>query len=247
MQRRRWRSAAHGRDRQLAARRLRRPGHERVGPRDPIHPPLVPGVERPWRGIRQPRLYHLGARRPAGQDQQRRRRRPDRRPGGIHLRRALPVQRRSSSPMPNLAECEPDADELVWTCTVVEATFHNGDADDGGGREVQLRPRHQRELHLQPVDLPRRLRRVRRGHRRPHHRVHPSAAVLTVHDPHPADPRDRVEGGHRGRVHGVHRRRRVTRSRPRSRAAAAAIDEPAGADRPDSPAARPPWRLPRTC
>lgn len=35
--------------------------------------------------------------------------------------------------VPNLAECEPDADELVWTCTLVEATFHNGDpvtADD---------------------------------------------------------------------------------------------------------------------
>ncbi|MEO7296438.1 MAG: ABC transporter substrate-binding protein, partial [Candidatus Limnocylindria bacterium] len=35
--------------------------------------------------------------------------------------------------VPNLAECEPDADELVWTCAIVEATFHNGDpmtADD---------------------------------------------------------------------------------------------------------------------
>lgn len=35
--------------------------------------------------------------------------------------------------VPNLAECEPDADELVYTCTLVEATFHNGDpvtADD---------------------------------------------------------------------------------------------------------------------
>ena len=29
--------------------------------------------------------------------------------------------------IPNLAECEPDADELVWTCTVAEATFHNGE------------------------------------------------------------------------------------------------------------------------
>lgn len=29
--------------------------------------------------------------------------------------------------IPNLAECEPDADELVWTCSLVEATFHNGD------------------------------------------------------------------------------------------------------------------------
>ncbi len=35
--------------------------------------------------------------------------------------------------VPNLAECEPDADEIVYTCTLVEATFHNGDpvtADD---------------------------------------------------------------------------------------------------------------------
>jgi ABC-type transport system substrate-binding protein len=30
-------------------------------------------------------------------------------------------------PVPNLGDCEPDADELVWTCTLVEATFHNGD------------------------------------------------------------------------------------------------------------------------
>ncbi len=30
-------------------------------------------------------------------------------------------------PVPNLAECEPDADELVWTCSLVDATFHNGD------------------------------------------------------------------------------------------------------------------------
>jgi ABC-type transport system substrate-binding protein len=30
-------------------------------------------------------------------------------------------------PVPNLAECEVDADELVWTCTLVDATFHNGD------------------------------------------------------------------------------------------------------------------------
>ena len=30
-------------------------------------------------------------------------------------------------PIPDLAECEPDADEIVWTCTLVEATFHNGD------------------------------------------------------------------------------------------------------------------------
>ena len=30
-------------------------------------------------------------------------------------------------PVPNLGECEPSADELVWTCTLVEATFHNGD------------------------------------------------------------------------------------------------------------------------
>jgi ABC-type transport system substrate-binding protein len=29
--------------------------------------------------------------------------------------------------IPNLAECEPDADEVVWTCSLVEATFHNGD------------------------------------------------------------------------------------------------------------------------
>jgi ABC-type transport system substrate-binding protein len=29
--------------------------------------------------------------------------------------------------IPNLAECEPDADELVWTCALQEATFHNGD------------------------------------------------------------------------------------------------------------------------
>jgi ABC-type transport system substrate-binding protein len=29
--------------------------------------------------------------------------------------------------VPNLGECEPDATELVWTCTLVEATFHNGD------------------------------------------------------------------------------------------------------------------------
>src|ERR671915_360937 len=29
--------------------------------------------------------------------------------------------------IPNLAECEPDADELVWTCALEEATFHNGD------------------------------------------------------------------------------------------------------------------------
>ena len=29
--------------------------------------------------------------------------------------------------VPNLAECEPDADELVWTCSILEATFHNGD------------------------------------------------------------------------------------------------------------------------
>lgn len=28
--------------------------------------------------------------------------------------------------VPNLAECEPDADELVWTCSIVEATFHDG-------------------------------------------------------------------------------------------------------------------------
>lgn len=35
--------------------------------------------------------------------------------------------------VPNLAECEPDAEEIVYTCTLVEATFHNGDpvtADD---------------------------------------------------------------------------------------------------------------------
>ena len=30
-------------------------------------------------------------------------------------------------PIPNLGDCEPDASELVWTCTLVEATFHNGD------------------------------------------------------------------------------------------------------------------------
>ena len=30
-------------------------------------------------------------------------------------------------PVPNLATCEPDADELVWTCSLEEATFHNGD------------------------------------------------------------------------------------------------------------------------
>jgi ABC-type transport system substrate-binding protein len=30
-------------------------------------------------------------------------------------------------PIPNLGECEPDADELVWTCTLAEATFHNGE------------------------------------------------------------------------------------------------------------------------
>ena len=29
--------------------------------------------------------------------------------------------------VPNLAQCEPDAEELVWTCTLEEATFHNGD------------------------------------------------------------------------------------------------------------------------
>jgi len=29
--------------------------------------------------------------------------------------------------VPNLGDCEPDATELVWTCTLVEATFHNGD------------------------------------------------------------------------------------------------------------------------
>ena len=29
--------------------------------------------------------------------------------------------------IPNLAECEPDADELVWTCTLADATFHNGE------------------------------------------------------------------------------------------------------------------------
>lgn len=29
--------------------------------------------------------------------------------------------------IPNLGDCEPDAEELVWTCTLVEATFHNGD------------------------------------------------------------------------------------------------------------------------
>src|SRR3990170_4808576 len=28
--------------------------------------------------------------------------------------------------VPNLAECEPDADELVWTCSILEATFHDG-------------------------------------------------------------------------------------------------------------------------
>jgi ABC-type transport system substrate-binding protein len=28
--------------------------------------------------------------------------------------------------VPNLGECEPNADELVWTCTLVEATFHDG-------------------------------------------------------------------------------------------------------------------------
>ena len=26
-------------------------------------------------------------------------------------------------PVPNLGECEPSADELVWTCALVEATF----------------------------------------------------------------------------------------------------------------------------
>jgi ABC-type transport system substrate-binding protein len=31
-------------------------------------------------------------------------------------------------PVPNLAECEVDADEIVWTCTLVEATFHDGTA-----------------------------------------------------------------------------------------------------------------------
>jgi ABC-type transport system substrate-binding protein len=30
-------------------------------------------------------------------------------------------------PVPNLAECEADADEIVWTCSLTEATFHNGD------------------------------------------------------------------------------------------------------------------------
>ena len=30
-------------------------------------------------------------------------------------------------PVPNLGECEVDADEIVWTCTLQEATFHNGD------------------------------------------------------------------------------------------------------------------------
>jgi ABC-type transport system substrate-binding protein len=29
--------------------------------------------------------------------------------------------------IPNLAECEADAAELVWTCSLLEATFHNGD------------------------------------------------------------------------------------------------------------------------
>ncbi|MGH2417833.1 MAG: ABC transporter substrate-binding protein, partial [Candidatus Limnocylindria bacterium] len=29
--------------------------------------------------------------------------------------------------IPNLAECEPDADELVWTCSLQEATFHDGE------------------------------------------------------------------------------------------------------------------------
>ncbi len=32
------------------------------------------------------------------------------------------------APVPNLGECEPDSEELVWTCTLQEATFHNGDA-----------------------------------------------------------------------------------------------------------------------
>ena len=30
-------------------------------------------------------------------------------------------------PVPNLGECEASADELVWTCSLMEATFHNGD------------------------------------------------------------------------------------------------------------------------
>jgi ABC-type transport system substrate-binding protein len=30
-------------------------------------------------------------------------------------------------PIPNVGDCEPDASELIWTCTLVEATFHNGD------------------------------------------------------------------------------------------------------------------------
>ena len=30
-------------------------------------------------------------------------------------------------PVPNLAECEVDAEEITWTCTLVEASFHNGD------------------------------------------------------------------------------------------------------------------------
>ena len=29
--------------------------------------------------------------------------------------------------IPNLGECEADADELVWTCSILEATFHNGE------------------------------------------------------------------------------------------------------------------------
>ena len=31
------------------------------------------------------------------------------------------------APVPNLGECEPDSEELVWTCTLEEATFHNGE------------------------------------------------------------------------------------------------------------------------
>lgn len=31
-------------------------------------------------------------------------------------------------PVPNLAECEVDDAEITWTCTLVDATFHNGDA-----------------------------------------------------------------------------------------------------------------------
>src|SRR5699024_2512671 len=31
-------------------------------------------------------------------------------------------------PVPDLAECEVDDAEITWTCTLVDATFHNGDA-----------------------------------------------------------------------------------------------------------------------